>query len=182
MRDVTADQLRQMLLGETDEPRTRGFRPVVPPSKDGLCPAADNATPPMVTPAGSRATDGGSSRGFVPYSPSNPGVQMALEFKTGSDELAAGEQRLLQRLASAMMDPRLASRKFAVAGHTDATGSDSVNLILSCSRALAVKRYLVGRGIQRDRLSAYGFGSRRPLERDVLQSARNRRVEVRSAP
>lgn len=187
IKDASVDELRSLLLGETpsDEPVTKGFRPAGLPSTNGLCPAPDNT--PGAAPERQAGTGGGGATGrnfvvvAVPYAPANPGVQMALEFRHASDELGAPEQRLLQKLASAMRDPRLASRRYAVAGHTDATGDATINLRLSCARALAVKRFLIGQGVPGERLSAYGFGSSKPIELGVAESARNRRVEVRTA-
>ena len=57
------------------------------------------------------------------------------------------------------------------------------HLELSCARAIAVRRYLVGKGVAEARLTAYGFGSVRPLAgEDSAVAAANRRVEVRKAP
>ena len=67
-----------------------------------------------------------------------------------------------------------------VEGHTDARGRRAANLRLSQSRANAVVRYLVRRGVARDRLEAVGCGPDRPLVSDASTDedlARNRRVE-----
>jgi outer membrane protein OmpA-like peptidoglycan-associated protein len=69
--------------------------------------------------------------------------------------------------------------RFMVAGHTDARGSDAINVPLSCARAQAVRAYLEQRGIEPERLRAEGFGARLPLAgRQPLDGA-NRRVEIR---
>ena len=119
----------------------------------------------------------------VPYAgDTTPGVNLDVRFATASDKLTAADQQLLDTLAKALKSPELAKDRFAVAGHTDATGDDRLNQELSCARALAVRRYLGGKGIPASRLSAYGFGSTRPLEAGQQESAANRRVEIRKAP
>ena len=45
-----------------------------------------------------------------------------------------------------------------IASHTDARGSDSYNYNLSQRRAEAVTKYLTGKGVNRDRLLAHGYG------------------------
>ena len=66
-----------------------------------------------------------------------------------------------------------------VGGHTDSRGRDSSNLRLSQARADAVLEHLVGRGIDRSRLRARGYGETRPIESNNTESGRaaNRRVE-----
>ena len=46
--------------------------------------------------------------------------------------------------------------------HTDCRGSDTANQSLSQRRAQACVDYLVGKGIQRDRLVAKGYGESQP--------------------
>ena len=119
----------------------------------------------------------------VPYAgDTTPGVNLDVRFATASDALTKSDQALLDTLAKALKTPDLAKDRFAVAGHTDATGDDRINQELSCARALAVRRYLSGKGVALARLSAYGFGSTRPLEAGQADSSANRRVEIRKAP
>jgi outer membrane protein OmpA-like peptidoglycan-associated protein len=76
-------------------------------------------------------------------------------------------------------------RPFVIEGHTDNIGSDRYNEDLSARRADAVRSALVREhGIASARLSASGFGERRPIEtNDTLSGrARNRRVELACAP
>jgi outer membrane protein OmpA-like peptidoglycan-associated protein len=49
-----------------------------------------------------------------------------------------------------------------VAGHTDATGSEFGNLLLSARRAEAVKQGLVDRGVPADRLEVVAIGEAQP--------------------
>ncbi len=69
---------------------------------------------------------------------------------------------------------------FVVAGHTDNVGSDTVNLPLSRQRAEAVIAWLAAKGVDRGRLIAAGFGSKRPLAENDSEDgrAKNRRVDL----
>jgi len=120
--------------------------------------------------------------GKVPYvGGEQPKVDLNVHFATGSDALTEHDRELLGTLARALADERVRELRFAIAGHTDATGEAQGNLRLSCARALAVVEFLVKSGIGAPRLSAFGFGSNRPVQADAVESAQNRRVEVRRA-
>jgi outer membrane protein OmpA-like peptidoglycan-associated protein len=73
------------------------------------------------------------------------------------------------------------SLKIEIAGHTDNTGNDAANLLLSQKRAEAVRTYLVEHGVDRDRLIAKGYGAKLPLaSNDDEKDGRelNRRIEI----
>mgnify|MGYP002624185627 FL=1 len=67
-----------------------------------------------------------------------------------------------------------------VAGHTDAVGSDAYNMRLSERRAKSVKGYLIGQGIDADRMSVRAFGESMPVADNETEEGRaqNRRVEL----
>jgi outer membrane protein OmpA-like peptidoglycan-associated protein len=165
-----------------DGPATRSFRRTqLPDAASNLC---GESAKPAPRAAAAAPADGPGRRNLevVAYAgDTTPGVNLSVQFATGSDRLAAGDRSLLDNVAAALKSPTLASESFAVAGHTDATGDARINLELSCARALAVRRYLVDKGVAEARLTAYGFGSVRPLEGDAAAPG-NRRVEVRKAP
>jgi len=95
--------------------------------------------------------------------------------------------------ASAKLDPKsvevlseiveVANRctqfNLTVAGHTDSTGSRKSNQHLSEMRALSVSEYLIKNNVDRERLSAVGFGETKPLVPNDTPSnrERNRRIE-----
>lgn len=66
-------------------------------------------------------------------------------------------------------------------GHTDNQGSAKANMKLSEERVEAVKKYLVSKGISKDRVKTKALGGSQPLSNEMTQEARafNRRVEMR---
>jgi OmpA-OmpF porin, OOP family len=66
-------------------------------------------------------------------------------------------------------------------GHTDNVGSPKANLELSEKRVEAVKKYLVSKGINKNRIKTRAFGGSQPIHNQNGQQARNlnRRVEMR---
>jgi len=71
--------------------------------------------------------------------------------------------------------------KISIEGHTDDTGTEQYNDVLSLNRAKSVYNWLIDKGIDSSRLSFTGFGKSRPIfsEKDEDHRALNRRVEVR---
>jgi outer membrane protein OmpA-like peptidoglycan-associated protein len=69
-----------------------------------------------------------------------------------------------------------------IAGHTDAVGTKAYNKILSVNRAMAVKRFLLKKGVEERRVKAVGYGKSKPLaSNDDEADGRelNRRVEFK---
>ena len=66
-----------------------------------------------------------------------------------------------------------------LAGHTDNTGSDALNLSLSKDRAESIKAYLVEKGANASRIEATGYGESQPIATNKTAAGRqaNRRVE-----
>jgi len=69
--------------------------------------------------------------------------------------------------------------KIIIEGHTDSTGDENYNLVLSQKRAESVGRFLIQNGITKERLSYKGYGSQYPIDTNATPEgrARNRRVE-----
>ncbi|MDP4024928.1 OmpA family protein [Methylobacterium sp. NEAU 140] len=106
------------------------------------------------------------------------GFNLRVNFDYNSANLVPDARANLDELVRALKDPRLASSRFVVEGHTDGTGSDAFNLDLSMRRAGSVVRYLTDHGVDLARLDAKGYGKQKPLVSDPL-SPENRRVETR---
>ncbi len=110
---------------------------------------------------------------------SQQSVNLNVPFEHNSSALQPQASAQLRQLERALTSPALGKDRFVVAGHTDAKGSASYNKQLSRRRAEAVKRFLVGSGIDAGRLDTIGYGSERLLAPDQPEDPRNRRVEIR---
>ena len=65
-----------------------------------------------------------------------------------------------------------------VSGHTDATGSEKYNLIISAQRALAVKKALVDRGLPAKILATQADGASDPAVPTTGDEPKDRRVVI----
>ena len=106
------------------------------------------------------------------------GYDLSVTFELSSDRLTSQAQTNLRQFAIALQTPALAQYRFAVEGHTDATGAADKNLELSERRAASVVTFLTGLGVEKERLSARGYGETQPLLSDPNDPG-NRRVETR---
>lgn len=99
-------------------------------------------------------------------------------FSTGKAQLASGGLRNVQKLADFLQ--QYPQRKVLIEGHTDSTGSSSLNQELSDRRANAVRTALIDRGISGDRVTTRGYGSLFPVADNDSATSRqlNRRVEI----
>ena len=106
-------------------------------------------------------------------------VMKNLFFDVGSDRIKPESYQELDALYRFLKDnPKI---KIEISGHTDNRGRLEYNMKLSQKRALAVKRYLVKKGISPDRLVARGYGPTKPIASNDTEEGRrrNRRVEVK---
>ncbi|MBS1486178.1 MAG: OmpA family protein [Bacteroidetes bacterium] len=86
----------------------------------------------------------------------------------------------LNRIVSLMAERP--SMQVEIAGHTDPIGTPEYNMALSERRANAVAKYLVGKGVTKDRISVVFFGATKPVVlnvRTIVGNAKNRRVEFK---
>jgi outer membrane protein OmpA-like peptidoglycan-associated protein len=121
--------------------------------------------------------------------PSRPSVvlknkQIALRrqisFATGSEEILPNSEPLLLEVADVLIrNPDL--ELVEIQGHTDNRGDHGVNMRLSQLRAESVLRWLIEHGVEPTRLTARGYGPKRPLAPNITQQnrARNRRVQFK---
>lgn len=175
----------EALLDALDSgPRTRSFTRTTPPDEStSECKGKAGGTKTGGAAAGGANSSGTRNLEAVPYAgDTTAGVNLDIAFGNASDKMSAKETTLLDNLAKALLNPRLVESKFAVAGHTNSSGKAEINLELSCARALAVRNYLAKKGVADQRMTAYGFGSKKPMEGTQASAPQNRRVEIRMAP
>ena len=104
-------------------------------------------------------------------------------FEKGSDELAFESLSVLDTVA--MILTRNSQYDLEVLGHTDNTGSQNDNLVLSIKRAFKVKYYLVyEKGVRMSRITSDGYSSAAPISDNSTAKgrAKNRRVEFKLTP
>jgi outer membrane protein OmpA-like peptidoglycan-associated protein len=71
-----------------------------------------------------------------------------------------------------------------VYGHTDSTGSDQHNQLLSESRSRTVANYMAMQGVSGARIRSQGYGETLPIADNATEEGRrrNRRVEIKIVP
>lgn len=104
-----------------------------------------------------------------------------VKFRAGSAVLEPGKESddvLEAVLALLKAHPEMS--KIRIEGHTDNRGDVRGNKALSEARAGSVAKWLVGRGIERKRLTSKGYGIERPIDSNETEEGRrlNRRVEI----
>ena len=99
-------------------------------------------------------------------------------FDTNKSDIKPNSRASLDDLVGKIGDLKL--EVLVVTGHTDSTGSQAYNEKLSVRRAEAVKAYLVGKGMEANRIYTEGKGERQPVadNKTAQGRAQNRRVEV----
>lgn len=110
------------------------------------------------------------------------GVVLRVLFAFNAYAIRAEDQPMLDNLAAALADPRLAAFTFEINGHTDVVGRLGYNIALSELRAAAVVDYLAAHGVDRSRLRKQGFGPLQLLDPANPRADVNRRVEVFAVP
>lgn len=97
-------------------------------------------------------------------------------FDVGSSAIKPGMRPVLDELAR-NLDGKV---RVDVVGHTDDTGTQSVNDALSLDRAASVRGYLSDRGVDSRRVTVEGLGERQPVASNATAAGRaeNRRVEI----
>ncbi len=105
-----------------------------------------------------------------------------ITFATDSTEVQGNFRPVLDSVSEVLKEYK--STMIQVAGHTDSTGGDRYNLLLSQQRAQAVADVLSGYGVQAVRMDVVGFGETLPIADNGSASGRqqNRRVELTLIP
>ena len=106
-------------------------------------------------------------------------------FKFDSDELVSDSKTELNKLFTLLSNnPTI---KVEIQGHTDSKGNDNYNLNLSQKRAESVRSYLIKKGIKKSRITAVGYGEKKPIAKNENADgtdneegrALNRRIELK---
>ena len=106
-------------------------------------------------------------------------MALQLEFETGKSTVLPQHHDEIARVGEYMK--QYPTTTAIIEGHTDNTGSENFNEKLSRERAESVVNYLVEKfGIERSRLSAKGYGSKRRIAYNTTPEGRkkNRRINA----
>jgi outer membrane protein OmpA-like peptidoglycan-associated protein len=149
-------------------------------------------TNPLVKDTDNGSVDDGTEilRGTDPLNPDDDiekeeikvGETIILEginFETNSSNITPESETILMKAFNTMKNnPKI---EVEISGHTDSRGSNSSNQVLSENRANAVKSWLVGRGIDPNRITTVGYGEDRPLVPNDSPDnmLKNRRIEFK---
>jgi outer membrane protein OmpA-like peptidoglycan-associated protein len=101
-----------------------------------------------------------------------------INFDTAKATIRPESEQVLNELLNLLQkQPEWA---LVVAGHTDNTGSDAINVPLSRQRAESVIGWLTAKGIDKSRLVPAGFGASKPIADNTTEDgkAKNRRVDL----
>lgn len=104
---------------------------------------------------------------------------IGLSFPIGKATIQTQYFSLLQQVQQALK--LFPDENIVVEGHTDSTGSDTLNLRLSKDRAEAVSAYLIANlGISPGRVTAVGYGKNHPIANNETNEGRalNRRIDI----
>jgi outer membrane protein OmpA-like peptidoglycan-associated protein len=101
-----------------------------------------------------------------------------IEFATGKATILPKSFPILDEVVR-LMKVNLDIKHLAIEGHTDNRGSDALNEKLSKDRAESCLKYLVDHGVDANRLTAEGFGPKKPIADNKTEDGRqrNRRTE-----
>ncbi len=153
--------------------------PMVSAPAPARAPAPAPAPAPAVAPAAAAVA-------AVVAAPAAAAAPVSEKVTFAADAFFDFDKAVLKAEAKAKLDD-LVAKTSAVAleviiavGHTDAAGTDVYNQKLSVKRSEAVKAYLVGKGVEKNRVYTEGKGEKQPVadNKTAEGRAKNRRVEV----
>jgi OOP family OmpA-OmpF porin len=105
-------------------------------------------------------------------------IEEKIQFEPWSAKILDSSNSILNEVAAVLRkSPNIT--KIEIQGHTARTGQAKRALKLSRDRAMAVRDFLIQRGVVKDRLEAKGYGESQPIANNGTKEGRekNRRVE-----
>jgi len=126
------------------------------------------------------ADNHGCPRVFEHLQITQHGVRFRVEFDLNRATLRPGAAVTLDEVVQYLGQTQNRALRYEVGGHTSSEGARAHNERLSAARAVTVRTYLLGHGIDPSRLTSRGYGPRQPLESNTTLEGRavNRRVEL----
>jgi len=88
-------------------------------------------------------------------------------FNTGTSAISTESNNALSEIIQVLK--AYPNARFVIEGHTDSIGTYEANQVLSESRANSIKTFLIQNGIDANRLSAIGYGERRPIATNMYK-------------
>jgi len=162
----------------TDDPKTNGCPP--DKDKDGILDSED-ACPADPGPKTSDPKTNGCpvKTKFAEVKGGTIVILDKVNFANDSDKIIGAKSFQVLDSVWEILEKTPSVKKVRIEGHTDNKGKPDHNKDLSKRRALAVKAYLVKKGLDPNRLDTEGYGQEKPLEDNKTEAgrAKNRRVE-----
>jgi OOP family OmpA-OmpF porin len=103
----------------------------------------------------------------------------AIQFPVGKSVIMPDNYPLISKIQQSIRI--FGEPDVTIEGHTDSTGSNEINELLSQQRAESVRQYLLAnKTLRDDRITAVGYGSSKPLASNETKEGRavNRRIDV----
>ena len=157
-------------MGQPSPPPAPVVREPEPPPVEPTPPPAPAPPPPPATPPGRVPT--------ARVTPTHIRCAGRIKFDNNSAVIRSESYPVIDCVVVALQDnPRITMVR--VAGHTDVSGPETYNAWLSGRRAMAVRKYILSKGIRNGRVFFKGYGESQQIGPNFTadQRARNRRVE-----
>ncbi len=115
----------------------------------------------------------------IQFLPAKSFILEDCNFETGKADLKEDSYKVIDELVAYLN--RKDDERIELGGHTDNVGSAKSNQVLSEARANSVRNYLLGKGIDPNRVTAKGYGLSVPIASNKTAEGRaqNRRTEVK---
>ncbi len=120
-----------------------------------------------------------ATRSFAPATKKTQSIAFSklINFEYNSSKIILKSFDALNKLSEVLKYEKMLSKVIRIEGHTDSVGLAKDNQVLSEKRALAVKHYLVKKGVKESRLQTVGYGFNHLYDTEHPKDGINRRVE-----